>query len=229
MGIATFKLARTAHGERNMVETWEEQLLQEEAKGLRCVMIPGLDAATAWAMVKTNAGVRVPVDTRKRVTADGIVFEEEQHISIEVVSAKTMRERNLGFENELLRRSGKPEGVASAAELQEVADLARASVGFAVFMHESWKKLPHIVRYFDLIEKNEAPDTPLLEWLIMVGAVDTESAKATVKRFKNIVKSGRTPLVLDEEDIMRIKAAVDVRLQLEADEEAKRREIETGS
>lgn len=213
-----FKLARVAHGQRNQMDTGEEITLQAAAQARRQVLAPGLDWATAWSMVKASGGVRVPVTVRVKKFERGIAFEHEEQQSVEVVSASMMTSIVLDTMPDL-------PNARTATDLQTQADLARASVGFAVFMHESWNKLHYIVRYFDLVEKNEAPDTPLLEWLIMVGAVDTETAKKTVEQFRAAHKLGRTLVVLDDEDLQRLQVAIDVRLQLEAEEEAKRREI----
>lgn len=104
---------------------------------------------------------------------------------------------------------------------QIAADRARCEHGWAVFFPATWEHLHHIVRYFDLIEKNEAPDTPFLEWLVMAGVVTVKAAEATVARFAKPLESGRYVFVLDPEDLMRIKMAAEVRAQLEVDEKAK--------
>ena len=193
-----FKLARFAHGKRNLMDTGEEISLQAEAQQRREVCMPGVDLATAWAMVRSARKLKIK--------------QREP-----IIRMKQMTSTDLGFVEANYDRA------QTAKELQIGADTARVSVGYCVFIHESWSKMPHLVRYFELVERNEAPDSPLLEWLIMVGAVHTEAAKATAGHFRNVTRVGRTFFVLCEEDLARINMAVDVRLQLEAEEEAARR------
>jgi hypothetical protein len=116
-----------------------------------------------------------------------------------------------------------PLGVEESAEAWQIAsDTALAERGFAVRMPEAWPALHHVVRYFDLIEKNEAPDTSLLEWLVTVGVVTTSVVTRTLRHFAKPVTVGRHAFVLAEEDVVRLKMASEVREQLEYEEAATR-------
>lgn len=180
----TFKLARVAHGQRNLIESVEEAQLQYRAKQMREVLLPGVDAATAWALCQQSPIVGLAI-----------------HV---------MQLRNVP-----------PEPCTDptdAAALQAAADLAIAQRGFAVFIPEKWAGLHHLVRYFDLIEKGEAPDTPLLEWLLTAGAVAADIAKKTVARFAKRVTFGRHAFKLDKGDAERLVLAAETRVELEAEE-----------
>jgi hypothetical protein len=184
--ILTFKLARVAHGQRNVADSWEEQFLHRQAADRKAVLLPGLDAATAWAMGRIK-----DIDY---------------------------------FELRAFRATPDIDRPSDPALWQEAADRALVSRGWAVFMPMDWKHLHHVVRYFDLIEQNEAPDTPLLEWLIAVGVVSPKAARTTLTFFTAACIFGRTTFVLHEDDVARIKLAVEVRRQLEAEEKAARDE-----
>lgn len=185
----TFKLARVAHGQRNLIESSEEAELQYRAKQMREVLLPGVDAATAWAMCQQAPIVGLAIHAVK-------------------------------LRNVLPEQCTDP---TDAAALQAAADLGIAQRGFAVFIPEKWAGLHHLVRYFDLIEKNEAPDTPLLEWLLTAGAVASELARTTVRRFTKKVTFGRHVFKLDKVDAERLTVAAEVRQQLEAEDAAARR------
>lgn len=183
----TFKLARCAHGSRNWMDTYEEIELQAEAQKRREVLLPGVDIATAWAMVRS--------------------------------ATPPMGVRRLGAG---AQRNWKTETVADPEARQVAADTALAESGFAVFIPERWDKLHHVVRYFELIERNEAPDTSLLEWLVSAGAVPRDVVAQTTKHFKSITTLGRHAFVMDPEDLMRLDVAAEVREQLVAEEAAER-------
>lgn len=184
----TFKLSRVAHGQRNVMTSYEEEALQSEAKANREVMLPGVDIATAWAFQST--GMRV-----KRITPTAL--------KTEYLSAKDLAQH--------------PFLQGDAAARQTASDTLLAENGFAVFMPEKWGKLHHVVMYFDLIEKNEAPDTTLLEWLITNGCFTGDVARRTVARFTKKNTLGRSVFVLHPDDAARLKMATDVRVQLEAE------------
>lgn len=185
--MLTFKLSRIAHGQRNIVETTEEANLQYRAQKMREILLPGVDAATAWAMCAQSpvVGLAIHAERLNNVSPDPCTTPDD------------------------------PE------EWQIAIDRPRVSRGFAVLIPEKWPGLHHLVRYFDLIEKNEAPDTPLLEWLVTSGAVAPDVATKTVERFKKRLTMGRHAFELDPEDAARLKLAAEVRVQLEAEERAK--------
>lgn len=198
--VLSFELARIATSKRNLIETTEEDELHHEAKRFREVWLPGLDIATAFALAKTGGGVQTPHER------DVIHARQLSGLDWQAQAASAERIRQ-----QLNVKSAEP----SAELLQQSADLTRVAGGWVVLMHESWPKLHHIVRYFDLIEKNEAPDTPLLEWLIAMGVVPRLVALKTADRFTKPRQVGRTFFVLAETDAARIKLAVDVRKEVE--------------
>lgn len=180
----TFKLARVAHGQRNLIDGLEEEQLQYRAKKMHEVLLPGVDAATAWAMCQQSpiVGLAIHAVRLNNVAPDPCYDPTD------------------------------------AEAFQVAADQPRVERGFAVVIPEKWAGLHHLVRYFDLIEKNEAPDTSLLEWLVTAGAVATEIAVKTVARFKKKLTMGRHAFKLDPDDAARLVLAAEVRAELEAEE-----------
>lgn len=189
--VTRFKLAREATGTRNQADSFEESKLAEEARKAREVLLPGVDMVTALTMhVRLLGPSGRPVVDYKELSVPGMEF------------AQMVR---------LHQRD--------PAELQLQIDTALVSKGYAVFMHESWKHLHHVVRYYELIEKNEAPDTSLLEWLVTMGVVRPRRARNAARHFsEHLVKVGRTKFMLDEDDAERLKMAAQAREQIEKEE-----------
>jgi len=160
-----FSLARVATGTRNLIENAEEAQLQAEAKENREVLLPGVDAATAWAFVK---GVNEKAGGR-RIARSKSLYEQDG---------------------------------------SEWRAMWRVKEGFALFFHETWTDLHHLMRYFELIEKNEAPDTSLLEWLVVARVVPAKTARDCVEKFK----AAHIPLA--KEDCDRLLMAADVAEQI---------------
>lgn len=163
-----FRLARIAHGERNVMGTATEMQMQAKAREKREVLLPGVDLATAWA-----------VERGANKKAHG-----------KVCRAEPMDERS---------ESG----------------LAYLETGWALFFRETWRDMHHLVRYFDLIEKNEAPDTSLLEWLVAARVVPAEVARACAKKFR------KEDPPLCEEDAMRIEISAEAADDIEREAKAR--------
>lgn len=167
-----FHLSRVAHGERNVLDSDIEVMMQAEAKERREVLLPYVDIATAWALTRGAND-----------------------------KAKTKIARAVAV-------SGRPS-----------SSVAYLETGWAVYLHETCVDLHHLVRYFDLIEKNEAPDTPLLEWLVACRVVAPAIARYCAKKFRN---GDEFPIPLADEDAERLLMAAEVAVEIQKNEDAKK-------